>query len=69
MEPRSFDRGGPAGLLVPKVYVELQWSRGLSTAEGHLARAYQNTLLRLQWSRGLSTAEGAVRSAMAGPAA
>ena len=60
MEPRSFDRGGGGPSAYLPVAHRLQWSRGLSTAEGSLqvpavTRAF---VLPLQWSRGLSTAEG-----------
>ena len=43
----------------------LQWSRGLSTAEGGLARGSYQLGVLLQWSRGLSTAEGRSTAALA----
>ena len=46
MEPRSFDRGGHSGRFASAALITaLQWSRGLSTAEGKAAKA--EALLRL----------------------
>ena len=59
MEPRSFDRGGAFNRGFGQwLFPLLQWSRGLSTAEGNLYVLDGDTGLVLQWSRGLSTAEG-----------
>ncbi len=62
MGPRSFNRGRRG--CKPhqdKTIDQLQWGRGLSTAEGFSEvvslHVHQNGL---QWGRGLSTAEGLV---------
>ncbi len=58
MEPRSFDRGDVAIHPVGYLHHQLQWSRGLLTAEtGRTSAPSRTRLPRLQWSRGLLTAE------------
>ncbi len=58
MEPRSFDRGDNKARLNRKRLFQLQWSRGLLTAEtGWPARHPVAKRSWLQWSRGLLTAE------------
>jgi len=58
MGPRSFNRGKVEAIEKDKKEVEdLQWGRGLSTAESSIASRLASVFVCLQWGRGLSTAE------------
>ena len=58
MGPRSFNRGNEVTLAVKEERErQLQWGRGLSTAEMNQIGQVLIGLAKLQWGRGLSTAE------------
>ncbi len=63
MEPRLFYRGKRHHGLDVLPPLELQWSRGCSTAEREAGASLPTRSRSLQWSRGCSTAERCARIA------
>src|SRR5260221_254791 len=60
MGPRSWDRGEPRATRTALPVSQLQWGRGLGTAERGERAPLRTVIAQLEWGRGLGTAESSL---------